>query len=70
MVAKCVVLGTFRATLHNECSGPELFLCLRDGFCEGVIVTYNLLLVDNQIAVIITCDKLVLMLEIILKFFV
>ncbi len=47
-----------------------MFLCLRDGFCEGVIVTYNLLLVDNQIAVIITCDKLVLMLEIILKLFI
>lgn len=70
MVAKCVVLGAFRATLHNECSWTELFLCLRYSLCEGVIITYNLLLVDNQIAVIITCDKLVLMLEIILKFFV
>lgn len=70
MVAKCVVLGAFRATLHNECSRLKLFLCLRNGLCEGVIVTYNLLLVDNQIAVIVTGDKLVLMLEIILKLFV
>ena len=56
--------------MHNEGSWTELFLCLRYSLCEGVIITYNLLLVDNQIAVIITCDKLVLMLEIILKFFV
>ena len=70
MVTEGVVFGAFRTTLHNECSRLESLLGLCDSLGESVIVAHNLLLVDNQIAVIVTCDKLVLMLEIILKLFV
>lgn len=70
MVTECVVLGTFRATLHDERAGLEPLLRSRDCIGEGVVVARDLLTVDDEIAVVVTRHKFVLVLEIVLEFFV
>lgn len=45
-------------------------MSLGDSIGEGVIIADNLLLVNDEIAVVVAGHKLALMLEIILKFFV
>lgn len=45
-------------------------MSLGDSIGEGVIVADNLLLVNDEIAVVVTRHKFVLVLEIVLEFFV